>query len=106
MLLFPQLGPQYYEEKHRDILSRMETAYAQSITLNQSYWSEASIFGLIKSSLIDLELLTGNAEDNRAECESCRERLNEKTRMNSGCDSLNSMETWRGISEEGTPPNK
>lgn len=40
-MLFPQLGPQYYDEKHRDILSRMEAFYAESITIQQSFWSEA-----------------------------------------------------------------
>jgi hypothetical protein len=40
-LLFPQLGPQYYDEAHKDILARMETFYAESITINQSFWNEA-----------------------------------------------------------------
>lgn len=40
-MLFPQLGPQYYDEKDRGILSRMETFYAESITVNQSFWGEA-----------------------------------------------------------------
>lgn len=33
------------------------------------------------------------------------ERLNPETSKDRGCDSLNSVETQRGISEEGTPPN-
>jgi hypothetical protein len=41
-ILFPELGPQYYDEKHQDILARMEAFYAQSITLNQSFWTEAN----------------------------------------------------------------
>src|SRR6267142_2048035 len=41
MMLFPELGPQYYDEKHKDILSRMEAFYAESITINQSFWGEA-----------------------------------------------------------------
>lgn len=40
-MLFPQLGPQYYDEKDRSILSRMEAFYAESITINQSFWGEA-----------------------------------------------------------------
>ncbi len=40
-MIFPELGPQYYDEKHKGILSRMETAYAESITINQSFWAEA-----------------------------------------------------------------
>jgi hypothetical protein len=40
-MLFPQLGPSYYDEKDRPILSRMEAFYAQSISINQSFWSEA-----------------------------------------------------------------
>ncbi len=40
-MLFPQLGPQYYDEKDKSILSRMEAFYAESITINQSFWSEA-----------------------------------------------------------------
>ncbi len=42
-MIFPQLGPQYYNEKHRGILSRMEAFYAEAITLNQSFWSEADL---------------------------------------------------------------
>lgn len=41
MPLFPQLSPEYYDEKHRDILSRMEAFYAESISVNQSFWGEA-----------------------------------------------------------------
>jgi hypothetical protein len=40
-MLFPQLGPQYYEEEHKSILARMEAFYAESITINQSFWGEA-----------------------------------------------------------------
>lgn len=40
-MIFPQLGPQYYDEKHRDILGLMEAFYAESITINQSFWGEA-----------------------------------------------------------------
>lgn len=40
-MLFPELGPQYYTEKDRPILSRMEAFYAESITINQSFWGEA-----------------------------------------------------------------
>ncbi len=40
-MLFPQLGSQYYDEKHQDVLARMEAFYAQSITINQSFWGEA-----------------------------------------------------------------
>ena len=40
-MLFPELGPQYYDERHRDILSRMEAFYSEAITINQSFWGEA-----------------------------------------------------------------
>jgi hypothetical protein len=40
-MIFPELGPQYYSETHRDILSRMEAFYAEAITINQSFWGEA-----------------------------------------------------------------
>ena len=40
-MLFPQLGPQYYSEKDKPMLSRMEAFYAESITINQSFWAEA-----------------------------------------------------------------
>lgn len=42
-MIFPQLSPDYYDEKHRDIIERMENFYSQSITLNQSFWAEADI---------------------------------------------------------------
>ena len=40
-MLFPQLGPQYYDEHDKAILSLMEAFYAEAITINQSFWSEA-----------------------------------------------------------------
>lgn len=40
-MLFPQLGPAYYDEKDRDILVRMESSYAESITILQAFWGEA-----------------------------------------------------------------
>ena len=40
-MLFPQLGPQYYSEVHKGILSKMEAFYAESITINQAFWGEA-----------------------------------------------------------------
>lgn len=41
MPLYPQLGPQYYDEKHKGLLNRIEAFYAESITINQSFWAEA-----------------------------------------------------------------
>jgi hypothetical protein len=40
-MLFPQLGNVYFEEHHKDVLGRMEAFYAESITINQSFWGEA-----------------------------------------------------------------
>lgn len=40
-MLFPQLGPSYYSEKDKGMLARMEAAYAEAITINQAFWSEA-----------------------------------------------------------------
>lgn len=41
MPIFPELGPQYYDENHKALLSRMEAFYAEAITINQSFWGEA-----------------------------------------------------------------
>jgi Ni,Fe-hydrogenase maturation factor len=41
MPLFPQLGPEYYNEQDRGILDRMMAFYAESISINQSFWTEA-----------------------------------------------------------------
>lgn len=41
MALFPQLGPQYHSEKDKGILTKMEAFYSESITINQTFWSEA-----------------------------------------------------------------
>jgi len=43
MALFPDVGPQYLDEKSRDIKQRMEAFYADSISINQSFWQEADI---------------------------------------------------------------
>jgi hypothetical protein len=40
-MIFPQLGPAYYNERDKPMLARMEAAYAEAITINQSYWAEA-----------------------------------------------------------------
>jgi hypothetical protein len=40
-MIFPELGPQYYNENDRGLLSRMEAFYAEGITINQSFWQEA-----------------------------------------------------------------
>ena len=40
-MLFPQLGPEYYSETDKSILARMTAFYAESITINQSFWGEA-----------------------------------------------------------------
>jgi hypothetical protein len=42
-MLFPQLSPTYFGQSESDkaIISRMEAFYAESITINQSFWSEA-----------------------------------------------------------------
>lgn len=40
-MLFPQLGPQYYDERDKPMLSRMEAFYSEAITINQSFWGEA-----------------------------------------------------------------
>ena len=34
MALFPQLGPKYYSEKDKGILTKMEAFYSESITIN------------------------------------------------------------------------
>lgn len=41
MSLFPQSGPGYYNEKDKGILDKMSDFYSSSITINQSFWSEA-----------------------------------------------------------------
>lgn len=43
MPLFPMLGVEYYDDRDRGIKNRMEVSYAESISINQSFWSEASI---------------------------------------------------------------
>lgn len=41
MALFPQLSPKYYDEKDKGILTKMESFYSESITINQAFWGEA-----------------------------------------------------------------
>lgn len=40
-MIFPELGPQYYDESYKGLLSRMEAFYSSSITINQAFWAEA-----------------------------------------------------------------
>lgn len=52
MTLFPQIDSNFYSyqtEHDKDIKTRMEQAYANSITINQSFWSEADIDSRFKA---------------------------------------------------------
>lgn len=66
MPLFPQISPEYYNETDRGIISHMETFYADSISINQSFWGEAEIDNRIfsgdQTGGIDLN---GNSSTNR-----------------------------------------
>jgi hypothetical protein len=42
-MIFPQLGEKYLDEAHKGIIGRMEASYAQAITHNMSFWSEADL---------------------------------------------------------------
>src|SRR5665213_873901 len=42
-MIFPNLGPEYYDENDKGIKSRMEAFYTSSITINESFWSEADM---------------------------------------------------------------
>lgn len=39
--LFPNLPPKFYATQDREVLQRMESFYAEAITLNQAFWGEA-----------------------------------------------------------------
>lgn len=41
MALFPEFGPQYYDEQNKGVRQRMEHFYAESISINQTFWQEA-----------------------------------------------------------------
>jgi len=43
MALFPNVGPEYFDENDADILTRMEDFYRESISINQSFWAEADL---------------------------------------------------------------
>jgi len=52
MTLFPQLDSDFYSyqtENDKDVKLMMENAYANSITINQSFWSEADIDSRFKA---------------------------------------------------------
>lgn len=41
MALFPDIGPQYLDDRSHNVKQRMESFYADSISINQSFWAEA-----------------------------------------------------------------
>lgn len=43
MTLFPNLSDSYYVENDHGILKFMDTIYSKNITINQTFWSEASL---------------------------------------------------------------
>jgi hypothetical protein len=40
-MLFPDFGPSYYDEKDKSMIAKMSAFYAESISINQSFWAEA-----------------------------------------------------------------
>ncbi len=42
-MIFPELGPSYYNERDKGLLARMEAFYAEAITTNLSFWTEADL---------------------------------------------------------------
>lgn len=40
-MLFPQFDSAYYDEKDKSMIAKMSAFYAESISINQSYWGEA-----------------------------------------------------------------
>ena len=40
-MLFPQIGPEFYDEHDKTILAKMSAFYAESISINQQFWGEA-----------------------------------------------------------------
>lgn len=42
MSLFPQLGPDYYNEHDQAILKKMTSFHAEAISINQSFWEEGN----------------------------------------------------------------
>ena len=43
MSIFPDVGPELYEEKDKAILNQMSDFYRDSISVNQSFWAEADL---------------------------------------------------------------
>jgi len=43
MPLFPKTGPDYYSDKDKGILEKMSNFYTNSISINQSFWTEADV---------------------------------------------------------------
>lgn len=43
MPIFPRLNPAYYTDQDQTVLTRMESFYADSISINQSFWQEADV---------------------------------------------------------------
>lgn len=40
-MLFPNLGPEHYDDRDQGILRKMSSFYAESISINQAFWTEA-----------------------------------------------------------------
>lgn len=42
-MLFPALGPTYFSDQDKPLISRMEAFYAEAVTINQSFWNESDL---------------------------------------------------------------
>lgn len=42
-MIFPQLGPEYYNDRHNYLQTAKNTFYAEAITINLSFWNEADV---------------------------------------------------------------
>ncbi len=93
-MIFPELGPQYYDEKDRNILSRMQSFYAESITVNQSFWQEADTdTRFYAGDQVSINQLYGNLSPANRRHNFCFNRIRPMVNMVSGYQKKNRKST-------------
>ncbi len=93
-MIFPELGPQYYDEKDRNILSRMQSFYAESITVNQSFWQEADTdTRFYAGDQVSINQLYGNLSPANRRHNFCFNRIKPMVNMVSGYQKKNRKST-------------
>lgn len=93
-MIFPEIGPTYYDNPDNGIIARMQSFYAESITVNQSFWQEADTdTRFYAGDQVSINQLYGNLSPANRRHNFCFNRIRPMVNMVSGYQKKNRKST-------------